>query len=333
MKISDFNYELPEELIAKYSLKERDRCRLLYLDRKRGEIKDLIFKDLVEILTDGDLIILNRTKVIPARIYGEKVTGGKVEILFVKKVNKNRWECMMKGRNLKTGTEILLKGIRVKVIKEKNRSFIEFDETIDTDDFIKKYGLPPLPPYIKREITKDDYLDYQTVFAEEEGSVAAPTAGLHFTKELLEELKKKGINISYITLHVGPGTFKPVKVEEIEKHKMDKEEYYISEKTISLIKKAKRVIAVGTTVTRALEDNYLKHGKLTEGKWDASIFIYPGFKFNVINGLITNFHLPQSTPLLLTSAFAGKELLFKAYRHAVKEKYRFLSYGDAMLIL
>ena len=333
MRIDEFKYELPEELIAKYPVKERDRCRLLYLNRKNREMKDLIFKDIVKILKKGDLIVLNRTKVIPARVFGRKMTGGKVEILFIREVENNLWLSMVKGRNLKNGMPVESHGVILTLEKRGNNWYISFPEDIKPMEFIKRYGLPPLPPYIKREITKEDYENYQTVFAEENGSIAAPTAGLHFTEELIEELKNNHVEIGYITLHVGPGTFKPVRVENVEDHIMDEEDYHIGEDIIEKIENAERTIAVGTTVVRALEDNFSKNGRLVPGKRKATLFIYPGYKFKVIDGFITNFHLPESTPLLLTAAFAGKELLFEAYRHAIREKYRFLSYGDAMIIL
>ncbi len=335
-KLSDYDYNLPKELIAKYPVEPRDRCRLMVLDRKTGKIEHKIFKDIVNYLNKGDVLVLNDTKVIPARLIGKKESGAKIEVLLLQPITDNIWEAL--GRNLKRWKigqkikisdefyiELLEKGeegkIKVKLIGDNIKELIE------------KYGNIPLPPYMEREAEERDKKLYQTIFARKEGAVASPTAGLHFTEELLDELKNKGVIIKYITLHVGIGTFRPIKTENIKEHKMHEEYYYIPEDTKEEIEEAKRekrrVIAVGTTVVRTLET--FARNKKTEGYSD--IYIYPPFEFKIVDALITNFHLPKSTLLLLVSAFATRELILKAYNIAVKEKYRFFSYGDAMFII
>ncbi len=336
LKLSDFYYELPKELIAKYPVEPRDACRLMVLDRKTQKIEHRIFRDIIDYLHEGDLLVLNDTKVIPARLQGKKETGAKIEVFLLRPITENRWEVLIKNiKRLKPGQKIIFgEDFSAKLVEkfEEGKALVEF-EGKDINTLIKKYGHIPLPPYIEREDEEKDKDYYQTVFARKEGAVASPTAGLHFTNELLEKLEKKGVKKAFVTLHVGLGTFRPIQTEDITKHKMHEEYYYIPEETLKLIQetkeKGKSVVAVGTTVVRTLE-TYAQTGK-TEGFSD--IFIYPPYQFKMVDRLITNFHLPKSTLLLLVSAFAGKEFIFKAYEEAVREKYRFFSYGDAMLIL
>jgi S-adenosylmethionine:tRNA ribosyltransferase-isomerase len=336
MKISEFDYNLPKELIAKYPVEPRDKCRLMVLDRKEKTIKHKIFKDIIDFLEEGDTVVLNDTKVIPARLKGKKETGAKIEIFLLRPFSENQWEVLIKNiKRLKEGQKVIFgKDFKAKLLEkyDEGKAKVELIGD-DVNKLIKKYGHIPLPPYIEREDEEKDKDYYQTVFARKEGAVASPTAGLHFTPELLEKIKEKGINIVYITLHVGLGTFRPVSVENIKEHKMHEEFYQIPENTIKVIEKTKKdgksVVAVGTTVVRTLE-TYAKTKKL-EGFSD--IFIYPPFKFEVVDKLITNFHLPKSTLLLLVSAFADKDFILKAYEEAVEKKYRFFSYGDAMLII
>ncbi|WP_163329051.1 tRNA preQ1(34) S-adenosylmethionine ribosyltransferase-isomerase QueA [Desulfurobacterium thermolithotrophum] len=342
MKVSDFDYELPKELIAKFPVEPRDSSRLMVLNKKTGKIEHRIFKDIVEYLKAGDVLVINDTKVIPARLFGKLDTGGKVEILLVRQPGLNTWEVMAKpARKLKKGRKIYFDEELEAVVKKysgEGKRIIEFVIKSNKDfmEKLEEIGHIPLPPYIEREEKPEDREKYQTVFARKEGAVAAPTAGLHFTTELLENLKSKGIIIKNITLHVGPGTFKPVKVENVEDHQMDYETYYVPEDTAIEINRAKeegrRVIAVGTTVTRTLESAADESGKVKRGEDSTNLFIYPGYKFKVIDALITNFHLPRSTLLMLVSAFAGKERILNAYKEAVRKCYRFYSYGDAMFI-
>jgi len=342
MKLEEFNYYLPPGFIAQKPIKPRDHSRLMVLHRLKKEIKHDIFKNIGNYLKEGDLLVLNNTKVIPARIFGIKEkTKGKVEILLLKSLNDICWEILIKpGKNIYNGTKIIfgneLSGI-VKAKDEKKGSYIiEFSFAGDFKEILKKIGKMPTPPYIKEELKERD--DYQTVFAVQDGSIAAPTAGFHFTKPLLKELKNKGIEIVYITLHVGRGTFEPIRVSEIEKHKMSSEFYSISPDVAQKINCARsekrRVISVGTSTTRTLESavNFNKDGILIGNNW-TNMFIYPGYKFRIVDVLITNFHLPQSTPLLLSAAFTGKDFIFKAYQEAIREKYRFYSFGDAMMIV
>ncbi|MBK3332196.1 tRNA preQ1(34) S-adenosylmethionine ribosyltransferase-isomerase QueA [Persephonella atlantica] len=336
MKLSDFDYYLPQELIAKYPVQPRDSCRLMVLDRKNKTISHRIFREITDYLREGDILVLNDTKVIPARLLGRKKTGAKIEVFLLKQIKENLWEALIKNvKRLKEGQEIIIgEGFSAELIekKEDGKAVVKLlSDDVNRD--IHRYGHIPLPPYINREDRDIDRELYQTVFAKKEGAVASPTAGLHFTEELLKKLEKMGIKKAFVTLHVGLGTFQPIKVEDITKHKMHEEFYQIPEETVNLIKQTKkkgnRVIAVGTTVVRALE-TYGKTGK-TEGM--SNIFIYPPFDFKIVDTLITNFHLPKSTLILLVSAFAGKEFILKAYNEAVKKRYRFFSYGDAMLIL
>ena len=342
MNTSDFYYDLPEELIAQTPIEPRNASRLMVLDRKSGEIKHKIFSQLEEYLNEGDCLILNDTRVIPARIFGvKKETGAVVEFLLLNQNENNVWECLCKpGKRAKIGTEFVfgegLVDCEVVDITEDGNRKIRFNcDSKEIYNILDKIGKMPLPPYITQELKNGER--YQTVYSRELGSAAAPTAGLHFTREMLESLKQKGINIGYVTLHVGLGTFRPVKVDDVTKHKMHTEHYHISKETADLInetkKNGKRVISVGTTSTRTLESVATKNGFICEDEDDTSIFIYPGYEFKCIDGLITNFHLPESTLIMLVSAFAGYDNTMNAYKTAVDEKYRFFSFGDAMLIL
>lgn len=343
MKVSDFDYELPKELIAKFPVEPRDSSRLMVLHRNTGEIEHRIFRDIALYLKPGDVLVINDTKVIPARLFGKLETGGKVELLLVRQPGLGIWEVMAKpARKLKEGKRIYFDEELEAVVKGyggEGRRIVEFILKSNKDfmEKLEEIGHIPLPPYIEREEKPEDRAKYQTVFARKEGAAAAPTAGLHFTEELLQKLKDKGIIIKNITLHVGPGTFKPVKVENVEEHQMDYETYHVPEATAAEINRAKeegrRVIAVGTTVTRTLESAAEKDGKVKPGEGSTNLFIYPGYRFKVIDALITNFHLPRSTLLMLVSAFAGRERILNAYREATLKGYRFYSYGDAMFIL
>jgi len=336
MKLSDFDYHLPKELIAKYPAQPRDSCRLMVLNRKDKTIEHRIFRDVIDYLEPGDALVLNNTKVIPARLIGKKEkTNANIEVFLLRPIEDNIWEALIKNvRRLKKNQKVIISDdFYVEFLDRDDEKAIVKIHSKDIKSDLEKYGHVPLPPYIEREDEENDKDYYQTVFAEKEGSVASPTAGLHFTRELLEKIKEKGVNIAYITLHVGLGTFKPVKTEDITKHKMHEEYFTIPRETLEMIKKTKEnkksVVAVGTTVVRALE-TYGKFGK-TEGFTD--IFIYPPYEFKIVDKLITNFHLPKSTLLMLVSAFADRDFILRAYNEAVKEKYRFFSYGDAMLIV
>ncbi|WP_029520589.1 tRNA preQ1(34) S-adenosylmethionine ribosyltransferase-isomerase QueA [Persephonella sp. IF05-L8] len=336
MKLSEFDYHLPQELIAKYPVEPRDSCRLMVLDRRNQKIEHRIFRDIVDYLKEGDLLVLNDTKVIPARLIGRKATGAKIEVLLLRPYTDNEWEVLIKNiKRLKPGQEVIFGEDFKAVLLEKYQEGKARVKLIGNNikGLINKYGHIPLPPYIEREDEEKDKEAYQTVFARKEGAVASPTAGLHFTEELLKKLEEKGIKKAFCTLHVGLGTFRPIQTEDITKHKMHEEYYQIPEETLQAIRetkeRGKKVIAVGTTVVRTLE-TYAQTGK-KEGFSD--IFIYPPYQFKMVDALITNFHLPKSTLILLVSAFAGKDFIFKAYNEAIKQKYRFFSYGDAMLIL
>ncbi len=343
MKVSDFDYELPKKLIAEFPVEPRDSSRLMVLHRDTGRIEHRIFRDIALYLKPGDVLVINDTKVIPARLLGKLDTGGKVELLLVRQPGLGIWEVMAKpARKLKEGKRIYFDEELEAVVKGysgEGKRFVEFILKSNKDfmEKLEEIGHIPLPPYIEREEKPVDREKYQTVFARKEGAVAAPTAGLHFTEELLQKLKDKGIIIKNITLHVGPGTFKPVKVENVEEHQMDYETYHVPEDTAAEINRAKeegrRIIAVGTTVTRTLESAAEEDGKVKPGEGSTNLFIYPGYRFKVIDALITNFHLPRSTLLMLVSAFAGRERILNAYREAIKKGYRFYSYGDAMFIL
>lgn len=340
MKVSDFNYDLPEELIAQTPLEKRDESRLMVLDRKNQTIEHKTFKDIVDYLEPGDVLVRNNTKVIPARLYGKKETGANVEFLLLNNIEKDIWESIVRpGNKLHVGTKVvfgdgLLEATILEVMPGGTRK-VEFKYKGIFNEILDKIGLMPLPPYIHEELKQNDR--YQTVYAKYEGSAAAPTAGLHFTPELFEKLKQKGVKIANVTLHVGIGTFRPVKVENVENHEMHSEHFYIKQEDCDKINKAKkngkRVIAVGTTSCRVLETiANPENGTVEPIEGDTQIFIYPGYTFKCIDGLITNFHLPQSTLLMLVSALAGKEYIMKAYNEAVQEKYKFFSFGDAMFI-
>ncbi len=339
MKVSEFNYNLPEELIAQTPIKNRDKSRLMILDRKRETIEHKIFRDILDYLQPGDCLVRNNTKVIPARLYGKKETGANVEFLLLNRIEEDFWEVMVRpGRKLPVGTKVtfgdgLLEAEILELLNDGNRK-VKFSYDGIFNEILDKIGLMPLPPYIREKL--EDKKRYQTVYAQYEGSAAAPTAGLHFTEELLKKIQEKGVEIANVTLHVGIGTFRPVKVEKIEDHDMHTEHFYIKEEDVEKInnakKNGKRVIAIGTTSCRVLESISNEEGLVKPYEGDTQIFIYPGYKFKCIDGLITNFHLPESTLIMLVSALAGKEYIMKAYNEAVKEKYRFFSFGDAMFI-
>lgn len=340
MKVSDFDFELPEELIAQHPLEKRDSSRLMVLDKKTGSIEHRSFHDVIEYLNAGDTLVLNNTRVMPARLIGEKEeTGGKIEFLLLKRIEGDKWECLAKpGKRAKIGQSFTfgkgkLKCKVVDIIEEGNR-IIEFSYDGIFEQVLDELGEMPLPPYITEKL--DDKERYQTVYSKEKGSAAAPTAGLHFTNELLEQIKSKGVNIAYVTLHVGLGTFRPVKVEDINEHVMHSEYYHLDKENADLInetkKRGNKIIAVGTTSTRTLETIGDENGFVREQSGWTDIFIYPGYKYKVIDELITNFHLPESTLIMLVSALAGKENVMNAYNTAVKEKYRFFSFGDSMII-
>ena len=339
MNVSDFNYDLPEELIAQVPIKKRDESRLMVLDREKQTIEHRTFKDIIEYLEPGDCLVRNNTKVIPARIYGKKETGANVEFLLLNNIEGDIWETIVRpGNKLHVGTKVIfgdgiLKAEILDIMPGGTRK-VKFEYTGIFNEILDKIGLMPLPPYIHEELKEKDR--YQTVYAKYNGSAAAPTAGLHFTEELLKEIEAKGIKIANVTLHVGIGTFRPVKEEKVEDHEMHSEHFYIKQEDVDKInetkKQGKRVIAVGTTSCRVLETIADENGMVKETEGDTQIFIYPGYKFKCLDGLITNFHLPQSTLLMLVSALAGKDFILKAYNEAVKEKYRFFSFGDAMFI-
>ena len=340
MKTSDFYYDLPEELIAQDPLEDRSSSRLMCLDKETGDITHTHFRHILDELNPGDCLVINDTKVIPARLYGSKAgTNAGIEILLLKRKEDHVWETLVKpGKKAKPGTVIsfgngLLTGEVIDVVEEGNR-LIQFSYEVIFEEILDQLGEMPLPPYITHKL--QDKGRYQTVYAKHEGSAAAPTAGLHFTEELLEQIKAKGVNIAHVTLHVGLGTFRPVKVDDVEEHHMHSEFYMIEEEQAERINRTKRegnrVIAVGTTSCRTLESASDEEGILHAGSGWTEIFIYPGYSFKMIDGLITNFHLPESTLLMLVSALAGKEPIMHAYEEAVKEKYRFFSFGDAMFI-
>ena len=341
MKVTEFDYELPEELIAQTPIKKRDESRLMVLNRKEQTIEHKIFKDIIDYLKPGDVLVRNNTKVIPARLYGKKETGAKVEFLLLNNIEGDIWESIVRpGNKLHVGTKVIfgdgiLEAKILEVMPGGTRK-VEFKYDGIFNEILDKIGLMPLPPYIHESLKEKDR--YQTVYAKYDGSAAAPTAGLHFTPELLEKIQEKGVEIANATLHVGIGTFRPVKEDTVEAHKMHSEHFYIKQEDVDKINRAKqegrRVIAVGTTSCRVLESIADENtGMVKPIEDDTEIFIYPGYKFKCIDGLITNFHLPQSTLLMLVSALAGKDYIMKAYKEAVKEKYRFFSFGDAMFII
>lgn len=341
MKTSDFYFDLPQELIAQDPLEDRTASRLLVLDRKKEELEHRHFYDVVEYLNPGDCLVLNNTKVIPARLYGVKEgTGALIEILLLKRKENNVWETLVKpGKKARPGTRLIfgdgiLTGEVIDIVEEGNR-LIQFTYEGVFEEILDRLGQMPLPPYITHELK--DKNRYQTVYAKYEGSAAAPTAGLHFTPELLEKIREKGVKIAEVTLHVGLGTFRPVKVEDVTQHHMHSEFYQVSEEAAELINSTRReggrVICVGTTSCRTIESAAAEDGTLRACSGWTEIFIYPGYRFKVLDGLITNFHLPESTLLMLVSALAGKERVMAAYKEAVRQRYRFFSFGDACLFL
>lgn len=340
MKTNDFYYDLPQELIAQTPIKNRDQSRLMVLDRSSGKIVHKHFYDILDELIPGDCLILNDSRVLPARIFGNRVdTGAVAEFLLLNRKSENVWECLAgPGKKAKPGTTFtfangILEAEVIDVTVDGNR-ILKFKCDENFFSVLDKVGTMPLPHYITKKL--EDKERYQTVYSRELGSAAAPTAGLHFTKELLSKVKNKGINIGFVTLHVGLGTFRPVKVKDIDDHKMHSEHYEVSAETAELINKTKaengRVVCVGTTSCRTLESMYKKEGKITASSGWTDIFIYPGYRFKVTDALITNFHLPESTLIMLVSALAGRERILSAYSEAIKEKYRFFSFGDAMFI-
>ena len=341
MKTSDFYYDLPKELIAQTPVEPRDSSRLLVLGRQNGKIEHKHFFDIIDYLEEGDLLVCNDSRVLPARIYGIKEpTGARVEFLLLKQISGNRWETLCKpGKKAKEGARFcfgdgLLYATVVEVKDDGNR-IVDFECDENFFSTLDKIGQMPLPPYITEELK--DKERYQTVYSHELGSAAAPTAGLHFTTELMEKIRAKGVNIAYVTLHVGLGTFRPVKVDDVTKHKMHSEHFEVPAETAELIKRTKingkRVIAVGTTSCRTLESVAAEHGEVVPCEGFTEIFIYPGFEFKVLDGLITNFHLPESTLIMLVSAFAGYDNIMNAYKTAVDERYRFFSFGDCCLFI
>ena len=331
MKVSEFNYKLPEELIAQTPIEKRDESRLMILNKKTGELVHKTFKDIIDYLEPDDCLVRNNTRVMPARIYGKKETGAKIEFLLLKNLEGDMWETIVRpGNKLHIGTKVIFgNGLLVAEVLEVmpgGTRKVEFSYDGIFNEILDKIGLMPLPPYIHEELKDNER--YQTVYAKYNGSAAAPTAGLHFTPELLRKIEEKGVKIANVTLHVGIGTFRPVKEETVEAHEMHSEHFYIKQAK----KQGKRVIAVGTTSCRVLETIADKDGLVKETEGDTQIFIYPGYEFKCLDSLITNFHLPQSTLLMLVSALAGRENILKAYNEAVKERYRFFSFGDAMFI-
>ncbi len=340
MKTDDFDFDLPEELIAQHPIEKRDESKMMVLHRNSKTIEHKVFKDIKEYLKKGDILVLNNTKVLPARLFGTKEdTEAHIEVLLLKNIGKDTWECLVKpAKRVKIGTIIdfgngLLKAKCIEIKEEGMRIFTFIYKGIFYD-ILDKLGTMPLPPYIKEKLKEKDR--YQTVYAEIPGSAAAPTAGLHFTKELLKELEEKGIEICEVTLHVGLGTFRPVNVEDVTKHTMHSEYYEMTEEVANKLNKAKkdgrRIIAVGTTSTRTLETIMQKYGTFKSCTGWTNIFIYPGYTFQAIDGLITNFHLPKSTLIMLVSALAGKDFILNSYKEAVDKKYRFFSFGDCMFI-
>ena len=340
MDINDFDYNLPEELIAQTPLKNRDESRLLVLNKNTGNIEHKTFKNIINYLNPGDTLVLNDTKVLPARLIGEKPdTKAVIEVLLLKNIENDTWECLVKpARRIKIGTKVVFGNNKLEAtcIKEEDEGIRYFDFKYDGIflEVLEELGTMPLPPYIHEQL--EDQSRYQTVYAKEIGSAAAPTAGLHFTKELLKEIEDIGVNICYITLHVGLGTFRPVKVEKIEDHKMHSEYYSMTKEVANILndtrKNNHKIIACGTTTTRTLETIMQKYNEFRECSGWTDIFIYPGYEFKGIDELITNFHLPKSTLVMLVSALAGRENILNAYQEAIKEKYRFFSFGDAMFI-
>ena len=345
MKLSEFDYDLPEELIAQFPAQRRDYSKLLVLDKVSGAREHKHFYDIVDFLDENDVLVLNNTRVIPARLFARKSTGANIEIFLLKEVKSQHWEVLLRpAKRVKVGDVLVIsEELSVELVEkyEDGKSLVRLIYDGNIFEILDRVGKIPLPPYIERKMTDDDlaaldYERYQTVYAKNKGSVAAPTAGLHFTEEILEKLKLKGVQVCYVTLNVGLGTFKPVNAENIEDHKMDNEAFEISEETAKIVsegmKLGKRIVAVGTTSTRTLETVFQKYGEIKAVKDSSEMFIYPGYEFKVVDALITNFHLPKSTLIMLVSALAGKDNIFNAYANAVENKYRFYSYGDCMFI-
>jgi S-adenosylmethionine:tRNA ribosyltransferase-isomerase len=346
MRIDELDYTLPEELIAQQAVEPRDHSRLLVVDRRTGEFSDRHFYDLPEYLQPGDVLVTNNTQVLPARVFFQKSTGGRVEGLFLREIQAGRWEMMIKGlAKLKAGAELRMEGSEAKFVPQGRISEktveMRVEPAVNPVEFLKQFGHIPLPPYIRRKETNEnleraDEKRYQTVFGKKPGAVAAPTAGLHFTPALLEAIEKKGVKIASVTLHVGMGTFEPVNVQDLRDHPMHSEWYSVDTPTVQAINDARlannKIVAIGTTSVRVLETVARNDGlALPRDGW-TQIFIYPPYKFKIVDRLVTNFHLPRTTLLAMIYAMAGKELIMKAYQHAIDEKYRFYSYGDAMLI-
>lgn len=340
-QLSSYRFDFDPSLIAQYPMSPRDHSRLMIVDRSTGKITEKKFKDIIELLSSDDTLIFNNTKVIPARLNGSRESGGSAEIFLVKPLGNDHWEVLAKpGKKLKVGSKVYFDdnfSCEITEINDDGSRIATFNYTGDFDEHLNRCGKVPLPQYIKRNPEKSvDHHSYQTVYAKHEGAVAAPTAGLHFTSELLENLRQKKVSQQHVTLHVGLGTFKPVQVDDVREHKMHSERCIIDQQTATNLndrKKRGRQICVGTTTCRVLESTSSLNGTLTPGTFDTDIFIYPGYQFKYVDALLTNFHLPESTLMMLISAFAGYELIMEAYERAVKEKYRFFSYGDAMLIL
>ncbi|GCD09638.1 tRNA preQ1(34) S-adenosylmethionine ribosyltransferase-isomerase QueA [Clostridium tagluense] len=340
MKVKDFNFDLPQELIAQHPLQKRDESRLMVINKTSSEIQQKKFKDIIDYLNPEDCLVLNDTRVLPARLLGVKEgTGGKMEFLLLKRIDINHWETLVKpGKKAKIGTKFIFGNGELKAevisISEGGSRIVEFEFEGIFEEVLDKLGEMPLPPYITEKL--EDKERYQTVFSKQIGSAAAPTAGLHFTEDLLSKIKAKGVKIAFVTLHIGLGTFRPVKAETVEEHEMHSEYYVLNKQTADVINETKenggRIIAVGTTSNRTLESIANENGRVEEKSGWTDIFIYPGYKFKIVDALITNFHLPESTLIMLVSAFAGQNLVMGAYDMAVKEKYRFFSFGDAMFL-
>lgn len=346
MLLSEFDYILPDELIAQMPTADRTQSKMMVLDKMADKIKHKHFFDIVDYLDENDVLVLNDTKVIPARLFGKKITGANVEVFLLKDLGNKHWEALLKpSKRINPDNIINVHDklyVKAKELIEGGKWLVQLGYQGDIYEILDEVGNIPLPPYIERQLSDDrlktlDYERYQTVFARESGSVAAPTAGLHFTKEIMEKLKAKGVQICYVTLNVGLGTFRPVKCENILEHKMDREEFEISEESARLISASKaagkKIVAVGTTSVRTLETAFEKFGEIRACKDSSQMFIYPPYEFKVVDKLLTNFHLPKSTLLMLVSALAGKDLIFDAYKQAIENKYRFYSYGDCMFIM
>ncbi len=344
LTLDDFNYNLPEELIAKYPTEKRDEAKMLVVDKITGDMVHKHFYDFIDYLNPNDVLILNNTKVIPARLLGKKETGANIEIFLTRYLGNNDWQAIIRNsKRLKDGDIVTISDILKVLIKKKGEAnndgnipehLVELIYSNGSmEEILNKTGKIPLPPYIQREVEEKDKEDYQTVYAKVSGSVAAPTAGLHFTSEILEKIEKRGIKIAYVTLNVGLGTFLPVKTNDINNHKMHTESYFIPKETADIINNKKgSLVAIGTTSLRCLEANFKKYGKIKEGYDETDIFIYPPYDFKVVDKLLTNFHLPKSTLLMLVSAFSSREIILSAYNEAIKNNYRFFSYGDCTFL-